>query len=61
MGISASELAIGLIFVFVYFLPTIRAMQVSHPKSTAIVLLNILAGWLIVPWFIAMAWAFRKS
>ena len=60
LGIGAAELAVLLIFVLIYFLPTIKAMQVAHRHSVAIVLLNIFAGWLIIPWIIAMVWAFKK-
>lgn len=60
MGIGLRDVLLALAFIALYFLPTIRAMQVGHRKSTAIVLLNLLAGWLVVPWIIALVWSFKN-
>jgi MFS family permease len=46
----------GLMF---YFWPTLRARDVRHPDFTSIFIINALLGWLLVPWAICLAWAYR--
>jgi hypothetical protein len=61
--------AIGLLFViflvcagvFLYFLPTLQARSVDHPDATPIFVLNLLLGWLLIPWVIALVWAFKGN
>lgn len=45
--------------LFLYFLPTYRARKVSHPDSTPIFILNLLLGWMLIPWVIALVWAYK--
>ncbi len=40
-----------------YFLPTIIAVFRKHPNTAPIVVVNLLLGWLLVGWVVAMAWA----
>jgi hypothetical protein len=49
---------LGVIGLFLYFLPTIIAIWNRHPKTVAIFVLNVLAGWTFVGWVVAMVWAF---
>lgn len=51
-------IAVGL---FLYFLPTFKAQAVDHPNRTAIFVLNLLLGWLLIPWVIALVWAYKKE
>lgn len=44
-----------LISLFLYFLPAYLAR--NHPNFTAILLLNLLAGWTFIGWIIALVWA----
>jgi len=46
----------GLLF---YFWPTLRARDVRHPAFASIFIVNAFLGWLLVPWVIALAWAYR--
>jgi hypothetical protein len=48
-------LAIAL--VLVYFVPTIIASRARKRNLTAIAALNILAGWTVIGWIIALVWA----
>ena len=41
----------------VYFIPTMVALSRGHHQSTAIVMLNILLGWTLLGWVIAIVWA----
>ncbi|WP_292041437.1 superinfection immunity protein [Massilia sp. UBA6681] len=48
-------------FVLLYFWPTFRARKVGHPAFTSIFIVNLLLGWLFVPWVLTLAWAFRHA
>ncbi len=52
-------LALILLFVL-YFIPTWIAIKKQHSNKTAIILINLLAGWMILGWFIALIWAIKK-
>ncbi|MDY7549178.1 superinfection immunity protein [Glaciimonas sp. CA11.2] len=47
--------------VWVYFLPSIKATNLKHPDQKSIFVLNLLLGWLLIPWVIALVWAYKKS
>ena len=51
-------LVIGL---FLYFLPTCIAVARGHNNTTAITVLNLLAGWTFVGWIVAVVWAFTAD
>lgn len=40
-----------------YFIPGFVATARNHPNQTAIVILNIVAGWTFLGWVIALVWA----
>jgi hypothetical protein len=50
---------ITMIFVFLclYFLPSSIAMLRGHHNTFAIFLLNMLLGWTVLGWVIALVWA----
>ncbi len=43
---------------FAYFLPSIVAASIGHPRSNAIFLVNLLGGWSGVGWIAAFVWTF---
>lgn len=47
--------------VYVYFLPTIQANKVGHPALKSIAVVNIFLGWMLIPWVLALAWAYRHD
>lgn len=53
----------GLFFVYlavyfvIYILPMIIAFNRHHENYTAIFLLNLLLGWTLVGWVVALVWA----
>ena len=49
------------IFIILYFLPAIFGYWRKHSKNTAIMVLNILAGWTMIGWIIACVWAFTEN
>lgn len=60
---SESTLALGqrlatqIAIILVYLAPTIVAQRYRHPKQPAILMLNIVLGWTIVGWVVALIWA----
>jgi hypothetical protein len=54
---SAGLLLLLLISGAVYFLPAIVAWKRYHRNRLAIVVLNVLLGWTLVGWVVAIVWA----
>lgn len=50
-------LALLVIAIAAYFLPTIVAGRREHPNKLAILVTNILLGWTFLGWCVAMIWA----
>ena len=47
--------------IVAYFVPTIIAVQDKKQNKTAIIALNVLAGWTFIGWVIALVWALTKE
>jgi Superinfection immunity protein len=41
----------------VYFLPAIIALARHHHQRIAILVLNLVAGWTLIGWVVALVWA----
>jgi hypothetical protein len=54
-------LLFGVAAIIFYFAPALKANSVNHPDKTPIFILNLFLGWLLIPWVIALVWAYRKS
>ena len=53
---------ISIIFgIAVFLLPTIVAIARHKRNTTAILILNLLAGWTFIGWIIALVWAFTAD
>jgi len=50
----------GLGFVF-YFLPAIVAFARSKRDAVSILVLNVLLGWTMIGWVIALVWALKQD
>ncbi len=51
-------MVIGVAFVAIlYLVPSLDAIYRKHPKAGWIILLNLLAGWTLLGWGAAFAWA----
>jgi hypothetical protein len=46
------------LFAALYFLPALVAALRNHHQATAIGVLNLLAGWTVLGWVLAIVWAF---
>lgn len=63
-GGGGGAIALGLLaFVggVVYFVPAFIAMEREHSNSTAIIVLNVLLGWLLLPWVGSLIWALTRN
>jgi len=43
--------------VSLYMLPGIIALARHHHQSIAIVVLNVVAGWTVIGWVVALVWS----
>ena len=48
---------VGGLLASVYIAPSVVASARNHPNKYAIMLLNYLAGWMFIPWVVALVWA----
>lgn len=46
-----------LLLILTYFLPMFVAVARSHCDARAITLLNMVLGWTLLGWVVALAWA----
>ncbi|HEY3927213.1 MAG TPA: superinfection immunity protein [Candidatus Koribacter sp.] len=46
---------------FVYFLPTVCAFYRKHNARAAIFVLNLLLGWTLIAWVIALVWSLNAN
>lgn len=53
------EVLLGLLFV--YMLPTFVAGQRRHIEMLAIVVLNLLLGWTLLGWAVALVWSLTSN
>ena len=50
-----------MIAVFIYFIPAATAHSRKHQNTTAIFALNLVLGWTILGWIVALVWAYMKQ
>lgn len=50
----------GLVMLGAYLVPSATALLVDSPRKRRIILINILGGWLIIPWIIAMLMSLKS-
>jgi len=50
-----------LISALIYFLPTVIALARGHHNGFAIFLTNLLLGWTLIGWVIALIWSVTAS
>ncbi|WP_306015671.1 superinfection immunity protein [Oceanicaulis sp. MMSF_3324] len=46
------------LLALLHFLPTVIALLRGHHNSFAIFLTNLLLGWTVIGWIIALIWSF---
>ncbi|MFC1982441.1 superinfection immunity protein [Chloroflexota bacterium] len=53
---------ISIIFgLSIFLLPTIVAIVGHKNRTTAILVLNLLGGWTVIGWVVALVWAFTSD
>jgi hypothetical protein len=52
-----SVFVVALLAVAFYFLPALVASHRKHPNTNAIAVLNLLLGWSLIGWVVALVWA----
>ncbi|EMY3554920.1 superinfection immunity protein [Flavobacterium psychrophilum] len=55
------SVAVIILIVIPYFLPSIIALFRSKSNTTAIVMLNLFLGWTFIGWVVALIWAVTKD
>jgi hypothetical protein len=46
--------------IFIYFLPTAAAISGRHPNFASIFIMNLIFGWTVAGWIIALFWVFQR-
>ena len=60
LGVLTGFLFVVLLFI-IYFLPAFIAGCRAHGDHTNILILNLLLGWSLVGWIVALVWALSKE
>jgi RsiW-degrading membrane proteinase PrsW (M82 family) len=60
-GSGLLALLLVVLILSLYFLPTIIALMRHRQSPGVIVVLNVLLGWLLIPWIICLAMAFGPT
>lgn len=55
---SVLGLAVLALLLMAYFMPTLIARDREHHNAGAIFVVNLLAGWMLIGWFVALVWSF---
>ena len=58
---SSTPLGVTLVVIAIGLLPTIIAFARKHYNAIAITVVNILLGWTLIGWIIALVWAFGRT
>jgi len=48
---------LGIVVLAVYFIPAIIASMRKHHQTMAITLTNVLLGWTVIGWIVALIWS----
>lgn len=50
-------IVLAIVGLVAYFVPTIIAVIRNHPNIIAIMVVNLLLGWICIGWIVALVWA----
>jgi Superinfection immunity protein len=56
----AKVVAKALLIATIYSVPALVAAYRGHSRAEKIALLNLLLGWTVLGWLVALAWALRR-
>ncbi|WP_250518575.1 superinfection immunity protein [Caballeronia sp. ATUFL_M1_KS5A] len=54
-------MTIGMLMLFLFVMPMIIAMCRKHRNTAPIILVNVLLGWIVLGWLVALIWAFTDN
>lgn len=57
VAVAALVILLMLVGVAIYIIPTIIALARRHSQKVPIILVNILLGWTLVGWIVALVWS----
>ena len=60
-GLGLLLIIILIVAAAAYFLPSIFAWTRNHPSKWGIIALNILLGWTLLGWIIALIWSLSST
>ena len=55
------EIMKGILLILLYLLPSAIAIHRGHGSVGGIITLNIVTGWTVIGWFLALLWALSKK
>lgn len=58
---EALSVVVLMMLIAAYFAPTIVAIASDHKNTASISVVNVLLGWTLIGWVVALAWAFKKD
>lgn len=50
-----------IVWVVIYFAPSLIAMHKRKKNTGAIIAVNLLAGWTVIGWFAALIWSLTND
>lgn len=56
---NGKELISLLLFICIYFIPTVVANTYEHPNRRAIFYINLFLGWTLLGWAVACIWSMK--
>lgn len=59
LSVALMSVAALIVFMAVYFTPTLIALNRDHPNASTIFGLNTLTGWTVAGWFAALGWSLK--
>jgi len=51
----------SIVILLAYFMPTVIALLSKKKNTLAILTLNLLLGWTVLGWIVALVWAVTKD
>ena len=54
---SVSRMLAGMVLLIIYLLPAINGYSKKHGSRAMILVVNVLLGWTLIGWVIALAWS----
>ena len=61
LGMPVQVVLIFALAVVTYIFPALMAFRRGHPGRNGVLILNILIGWTVIGWIVALIWAFSQG